>query len=193
MSFTASAITEEFRPLSMSLATESDTHWLAVYTSSRHEKQVAKQLGERSIETFLPLMEKQHRWAKRSTVRLQLPLFPNYLFVHIAPEHRIAVLKVPGVLGIVGRGPIPSALPDTEIEMLRTGIKLGRIEPHPYLATGQRVRIKGGPMAGMEGILVRRKNEVRLVLTLDLIQRSVAVEIDARDVEAVPSCAVTSS
>jgi transcription antitermination factor NusG len=180
-------ITEDCRPPVLSLATKPNFRWFAVYTSSRHEKRVAKQLSDRDIENFLPLIEKQHRWAKRSLIRLALPLFPNYLFVHIALQQRVAVLNMPGVLGIVGHGHIPSPLPEVEIERLRAGVELGRVEPHPYPATGERVRITAGPMAGMEGILLRQKNELRLVVTLDLIQRSVAVEIDAEDVEPVLS------
>jgi len=114
-----------------------------------------------------------------------LPLFPNYVFVRMAPQQRLAVLGVPGVLAIVGRGHLPSALPDDEIESLRTGLDQSKCEPHPYLVAGERVRIRAGSMEGMEGILIRRKNELRVVLTLDLIQRSVAVEVDAGDVEPV--------
>ena len=113
------------------------------------------------------------------------PLFPNYVFVHIAPPQRTSVLAVHGVLGMVGRGHVASALPDAEIASLRTGVQLRRFEPHPYLVAGERVRIKFGAMEGMEGILLRRKNGLRVVLTLDLIERSVAVEVDAEDVEPV--------
>lgn len=157
--------------------------WFAVYTRSRHEKRVAQHLRERGREIFLPLIEKTHHWSKRATARLQLPLFHNYVFVRITLAQRIAVLQVPGVLGIVSRGHIPCPLPDAEIEMLQSSLQLGKVEPHPYLATGERIRIRTGPMAGMEGILLRIKNELRLVVSLELIQRSVALEIDACDVE----------
>jgi transcription antitermination factor NusG len=164
---------------------ESAARWFAVYTSSRHEKSVAKHLADRQIESFLPLYLKTHRWAKRKPVTLELPLFPNYVFVRILLLNRIAVLSVPGVLGIVGRGLIPCALSDSEIETLRTGCTLRRLEPHDYLVAGERVRIRSGAMEGMEGILVRKKNELRLIVTLELIQRSVAVEVDCDDVELV--------
>jgi transcription antitermination factor NusG len=180
----SAAIFQEQPPL-LNYTSSQEAGWFAVYTSSRHEKQVAKQMCERGIESFLPLTEKAHHWRKRATVRLQLPLFPNYLFVHIALLQRRAVLQIPGVLGIVGCGPIPCPLPDAEIEMLRTSVELGRVEPHPYLDRGERVRIQAGPMAGLEGILLRKKNDLRLILSLDLIQRSVAVEIDTQDVEPV--------
>jgi len=159
--------------------------WFAVYTSSRHEKSAANHFADRKIETFLPLYRKTYRWPKRSAVTLELPLFPNYLFVHISLERRIAVLSVPGVLAIVGRGPAPAALPDEEIESLRDGLALKAFEPYPYLVAGERVRIRSGVMEGMEGILVRRKNDLRVILTLQLIQRSVAVEVDCEEVEPV--------
>jgi transcription antitermination factor NusG len=158
--------------------------WFAVYTSSRHEKCVVRHFAERNIESFLPLYAKKHDWQKRSSQWLELPLFPNYVFVHIQPPQRIPVLNVPGVLGIVG-GREPSAVPDCEIGALRAGLACGTLEPHPYLAEGERVRIRAGAMAGIEGILVRRKNALRVVLTLDLIQRSVATEMDANNVELV--------
>jgi transcription antitermination factor NusG len=166
---------------------EIDARWFAVYTNSRHEKCVAKHFGQRQIESFLPLYPKVHYWTKRNRVSLDLPLFPNYVFVHITLQQRASVLAVPGVVGMVGRGHIPAPLPDAEIESLRTALKLGKIEPHPYLVAGVRVRIKAGAMEGIEGILLRKKNEVRVVLTLDLIQRSVVVEVDADDVEPVVS------
>jgi len=179
----AAVLSEDIRPPILNDGTNKDASWFAVYTSSRHEKRVAKHLSERGIESFLPLYQKEHHWTKHAVVRLELPLFPNYIFARIGLRQRIAVLDVPGVLRIVGRGRVPSPVRDAEIESLRAGFKLGNAEPHPYLAAGERVRIKAGPMAGMEGILLRKKNELRFVLTLDLIQRSVAVEIDAQDVE----------
>lgn len=121
-----------------------DARWFAIYTNSRHEKSVAKQFAERRIESFLPLYRKVHHWTKHSRVTLELPLFPNYVFAHFAPQRRVPVLAVPGVLGIVGRGHISSALSDAEIESLRTGLELGKFEPHPYLVVGERVRIRAG-------------------------------------------------
>jgi transcription antitermination factor NusG len=177
------AHSENALPVVLHHAKENDVRWFAVYTNSRHEKCVARHLTERQIKNFLPLYRKVHRWTKRSSISLELPLFPNYVFVHISPPQRNVVLGVPGVIALVGSGHAPSALPDAEIESLRTAMERNKFEPHPYLVAGERVRIRAGSMEGMEGILVRKKNELRVVLTLDLIQRSVAVEVDADDVE----------
>ncbi len=159
--------------------------WFAAYTSSRHEKRVALHFAEREIEAFLPLYATRHRWKNRCEVTVELPLFPNYVFVRTAARERVRILEVPGVLALVGTGKIPAPLPDFEIEMLRSGVGLRRIEPHPYLVIGERVRITAGPMTGMEGVLVRKKNNFRVVLALDAIMRSVAVEVDAEDLEPV--------
>ncbi len=158
-------------------------NWFAVYTNSHHEKRVALQLAEREIESFLPLYSARHRWRNRCERTVALPLFPNYVFVHIAARERVRVLEVPGVLSLVGVGRTPAALPDFEIEALRGGVGRRKIEPHPYLVVGERVRIKAGPMTGMEGVLVRKKNHFRVVLALDAIMQSVAVEVDADDLE----------
>jgi transcription antitermination factor NusG len=140
-------------------------------------------LVQRQIETFLPLYRTTRRWKKSLPVDLELPLFPTYVFVRIAREARGAVLGVPGVLSIVGSAREAWTLPDFEIEALRSGLLERKIQPHPYLAVGERVRIKAGVMAGVEGVLVRKKNDFRVVLSLDAIMRSVAVEVDADDIE----------
>lgn len=165
------------------LGVGSSQRWFAVYTTPRHEKHVADMLAQRQLEAFLPLYRTTRQWKKSLPVVLELPLFPAYVFVRIAREARGAVLSTPGVLSIVGSSREPWPLPDREIEALRSGLLARKIEPHPYLAVGQRVRIKAGVMAGIEGILVRKKNELRVILSLDLIMRSVAVEVDAGDVE----------
>ncbi|MGH9641119.1 MAG: transcription termination/antitermination protein NusG [Terriglobales bacterium] len=177
------ARSESDLPVVFQSAGENDIHWFAVYTASRHEKRVAKHFAEREISSFLPLYLKVHHWKKRNRVNLELPLFPNYIFVQISPPQRSTVLGVPGVLALVGSRHAPSALPEAEIESLRAGMALNKLAPHSYLVEGERVRIRAGSMEGLEGILVRKKNELRVVLTLDLIQRSVAVEVDAEDVE----------
>ncbi len=157
--------------------------WFAVFTSSHHEKRVLEHLRKRQIESFLPLYPTVRRRANRCKVTLELPLFPNYLFVQIGRSERARVLAVPGVLSIVGRGREPAPLPDFEVESLRSGLQLRKVEPHPYLTVGERARIKAGALAGLEGVLLRKKNGLRVVLTLDQIMQSVAVEVDADDLE----------
>ena len=163
--------------------------WFAVYTTPRHEKHVSDMLAEREVETFLPLYRTNRQWQKSRPVVLELPLFPTYVFVRIARQARGAVLGTPGVLSIVGSAREPWPLADFEIDALRSGLLERKIEPHPYLVVGERVRIIAGVMAGIEGILVRKKSDLRVVLSLDTIMRSVAVEVNANDIEPVVSFA----
>jgi transcription antitermination factor NusG len=117
---------------------------------------------------------------------LQMPLFPGYVFVRMALRDRLQVQQVPGVAHLVGFDGTPAALPDEEIDALRTSLESGvRAEPHPYLTVGRHVRLKSGPLAGIQGILVRRKGNFRVVISIELIQRSVAVDADVADVEAL--------
>jgi transcription antitermination factor NusG len=162
----------------------SEPKWFAVYTTSRHEKRVALHLAQRDVEHYLPLYRSARKWSDGSKVTLDLPLFPGYLFVHIRRTERVRVLEVPGALAVVGgngREPIP--MPDEAIESLRTGLHLRTVEPHPLLTVGQRARIRSGALEGMEGIVVRKKNSLRMILTLGYIQRSIAVEVSAEDLE----------
>ncbi|MBZ5654382.1 MAG: UpxY family transcription antiterminator [Acidobacteriia bacterium] len=173
----------------LAAARKGSAAWYAAYTNSHHEKRVASYLTERQIESFLPLYSTRRRWKNRCQMNLEMPLFPNYVFVHIDPRERVHVLEVPGVLSIVGSGRILMPLPDFEIETLRSGLGQRNIEPHPYLVVGEWVRIKAGPMMGMEGVLLRKKNNFRVVLALDVIMQSVAVEVDADDLEPASKCA----
>jgi transcription antitermination factor NusG len=158
--------------------------WFAAYTIPRHEKHVQELLTERGIENLLPLYRATRQWKKSSLAVLDLPLFPTYIFVRIAQTARGTVLGMPGVVSIVGSPNKPWPLPDSEMEALRLGTQTHKIEPHPYLKLGERVRIKAGLMAGVEGILIRRNNEFRVVLSIDTIMRSVAVEVDVDDIGA---------
>lgn len=163
-------------------------NWFAVYTSPRHEKRVAQYLGVREIEHYLPLYHPRHKWSSGSTVILDLPLFPGYIFVRIDRSERVRVLEVHGVLTFVGgTGGHPAALPDAEIDALRCGLSLRRAEPHALLTVGQRARIRSGALAGMVGIVVRHKGSLRVVLTVELIMQSVAVEVDATELEVLDS------
>jgi transcription antitermination factor NusG len=157
--------------------------WCVAYTSANHEKRVTEQLVQRSVEHFLPTYESVRRWKDRRT-KLHLPLFPGYVFVCLPVCDRIKVLQVPGVACLVGFNGQPAVVADQEIEALRSSIAphLG-VQPHPYLKVGHRVKIRRGILAGVEGILVRRKNALRVVLSIDLIMRSVSIEVDASDLE----------
>lgn len=159
--------------------------WYAAYTSANHEKRVAEQLEVRSVEHFVPLYESMRRWKDRK-VRLQLPLFPGYVFVRLALRDRLEVLKVPGVVRLVSFNGLPTPLGDKEVESLQRALAQGvRAEPHPFLTVGRRVRITAGPLAGHEGILVRRKGSLRVVLSMDLVQRSIVVDVDVADIEPI--------
>jgi transcription antitermination factor NusG len=161
--------------------------WYAIYTNARHEKVVAQQLSQRSIETFLPLYRLVHRWKDRRKL-VESALFPSYVFIKIAIQDRLRVLQVPGVVNIVGFKGSFSALPDHEITALRNGLENHvYAEPHPYLKVGRRVRVIRGPMAGAEGILTRKKDKYRVVISLDVLMRSVAVEMDGGDLETLGS------
>ena len=164
-------------------ASGSVRRWFAVYTTSRHEKRVARHLEQRQIDHFLPVYRARHAWKDGSSVTLDLPLFPGYIFVRIYPHDRVGVLEVPGVVSLIGNRLRPAPLPDFEVEALRAGLDPTRAEPHPLLTVGQRVRIKVGALAGLEGIVVRRKSGFRVVLTLDLLMQSIAIEVDGDDVE----------
>jgi transcription antitermination factor NusG len=162
--------------------------WFAVYTAPRHEKRVSQYLGVKEVEHYLPLYRTQRKWSDGSKVTLDLPLFPGYLFVHIDQSERVRVLQVPGVLSFVGgTGRQPASLPEAEIDALRAGLPLRHAEPHSLLVVGQRARIRSGALAGMEGVVVRRKNSLRVVLTMDIIRRSVAVEVDEAELEILDS------
>jgi transcription antitermination factor NusG len=169
-----------------SLAEEFDRPaWYAVYTNARHEKRVTDCLSGRLVECYLPLYKSVRRWQDRRK-EVDLPLFPGYVFVKIAYRSRLQVLTAPGVVHIVGFDGKPASIRASEIEALRQGLpRTTSFEPHPYLVAGKRVRVRSGPLSGMEGILIRRKEGFRLVVSLELIMRSVAAEVDEADVEAM--------
>ena len=174
--------------------------WFAAYTTPRHEKRVGQHLEMRRIEHFLPLYRTHRKWSDGSRVTLDLPLFPGYIFVCIQRSQRVRVLEVPGVLSVVGgTGGEPASLPEAEIDALRSGISLRNAQPHPLLKVGQRARIRFGAFAGMEGVVQRMKYSYRVVLTLDSIMQSFAVEVDGEELEildpqsSVSACSATSA
>ncbi len=159
--------------------------WYAAYTCAHREKRVAEQLSLRSVEHFLPLYESVRQWKDRRK-QLELPLFPGYVFVRLDLLDRLQVLRTPGVARLVGFNGTPTPLPEGEIEALKSGLERGvRALPEPYLKVGRRVRVTTGPLEGLEGILVRKKNELRFVISIDLIQRSIRLDIDASSLEPV--------
>ena len=160
-------------------------NWYAVQTYPRHEKRVHADLGRKEIESFLPLYATVNRWKNGCKMRVELPLFPGYLFVKIDPRERFQVLNLPGAVSIIGSSTGPWPLPDAEIASLRASMNTLRVEPHEYLTVGQKVRIKYGPLAGMAGFLVRKASGLRVVLSVEMIRQSAAVEVDADDVEAI--------
>src|ERR1700676_1356267 len=160
--------------------------WYAAYTSARHEKSVAAKLSDRGVSCYLPLFEAKHKWGGRP-VTVQLPLFANYVFVRITPRERVRVLEAPGVLYIVGSKSESSAIPDGVVEDLRNAIESGlRVSPHAELSVGQNVRITTGPFHGRQGILVRTKDSLRVVVSIKAITQWFSVEVDSRDLQVLP-------
>jgi transcription antitermination factor NusG len=159
-----------------------EKRWYAAYTCPHHEKYASAQMRNQEIECFLPLYQSMRRWKDRRK-QLELPLFPGYVFVHIALRDRLRVLRLPGVVQLVSFRGVPAVLCESEIELLRNSMSRSDVfHPHPYLKVGKRVRVHNGPMAGLEGVLVRRKDTFRVVLSVDLIMRSIALEVDLADV-----------
>jgi transcription antitermination factor NusG len=159
------------------------TDWYAIYTRHQHEKTVAESLSNNGIEVFLPQYSSARQWKDR-TKHLLMPLFPCYVFLHGSLDRRVKVLSTPGVYFIVGNGGQPAAIHETEIEAIRKAVTSGlRVEPYPFLQCGDRVRVKAGPLSGIEGILIRKKSSFRIVLSAELLQKSMAVEVDASSVE----------
>jgi transcription antitermination factor NusG len=165
--------------------TRTEVLWYAGYTAPRHEKRVAEHFTKRGVEHFLPLYGAIHRW-NNGRHWVQLPLFPGYIFVHIALRDRLRVIEVPGLVRLVGFNGLPYPLPEADITKMMEALSKGTLaEPYPYLTAGTRVEIRNGPLQGMTGILLRRQNKYRVVISVDLIMRSMVVEVDARDVVPV--------
>lgn len=166
-----------------SMEAPSSRKWYAVFTVPQNEKSAVKQLGLRGVESFLPTYETTRIWKNRQRMKLVLPLFPSYLFVHIHRGERVKVLQSPGVLQIVGNSKEPIPLPDAEIELLRSEFARQRFEPYRELVIGEKVRIKNGPMQGVSGTLVRKDSDMRFVLTLELINQHAALLVNAEDLD----------
>lgn len=158
-------------------------NWYALHTRSRHEKRVAERLASEEFETFLPVERTRRTWKNGVHAEIESPLFPCYLFARTPVHRRIRLLQLPGVLGFAASSSRPTIISDEEISLLRIAIENLMAEPHPFLNNGDGVRIVSGPLAGMEGILVRRKHESRVVLSIEAIMRSIAVEVSEYEIE----------
>jgi len=155
-----------------------NAQWFALQVRSQHEKTVALTLRDKGYEEFFPVCQIKRRWSDRIK-RLEAPLFPGYVFCRFDVDKRLAILVTPGVRFIVGIGKIPTPIDASEVVALQSIVKSGLpVEPWPFLEIGQRVRIERGSLEGVEGILLKPKSSYRLVVSVTLLQRSVAVEID---------------
>ncbi len=161
-----------------------DTSWYAAYIFPRHEKAAAATLEQKGLEVFLPMFSVVRQWKDRRT-KITQPMFPGYLFTRISLRDRTRVLATPSVLRIVSNNGIPSPIPDSEIDSLQRCLAGGLAEPHPFLGVGERVRVKSGAFEGIEGIGLRRTNHYTLVISIQLIHQSVALEIPFDQLEKV--------
>ena len=159
--------------------------WYALYTRHQHEKAVALSLEGKGFQVFLPLYDAVHRWKDRTKL-LSLPLFPCYVFLRTGGREWLPVLTTPGVHMVVSCSGLPTPIPETEIDAIRRVVEsCGLIEPHPFLRTGDWVRVRSGPLADIEGILVRKKSKFRLVLSVEMLGKSASVEVDLASVERI--------
>lgn len=161
--------------------------WYAVQTRSRHEKMVARQLEGQGFATFLPITTQVRQWSDRRK-KVEMPLFPGYTFLRMTylPEQRLRVLNTDGIVGFVGVQGRGTAIPDRQIEHIQNLLTAQvPFESHPFLKVGQRVRIRSGSLNGTEGILVGQENDRMLVISVELIQRSVSIRVQGYEVEAI--------
>jgi len=166
------------------LAVLDQSSWYAVQTRPKHEKKVAAELQEKRINAYLPLLTQVHRWSDQRKV-VQIPLFPGYLFVRtqLEPQARLSVLRIWGVVGFVGTQRETISIPDLEIESIQTLLSTRiSLSPYPFLKVGQRVRVRGGALDGLEGILTTNDGR-RLVVSVGAIHRSLSIAIEGYDVE----------
>lgn len=164
-----------------------DLRWYALHIRARHERVVEHRLREQGMETFLPIVRETHRWSDRKKI-VEVPLFSCYVFVRCAlnSEDRTRVYRVESVLGFVGTRGMGVPIPDAQIENVRTALsQAAPCRSHPFLKVGQRVRVVGGAMDGVEGVFLSENNDQSLVISVDVIQRSLAVRINGYDVKPI--------
>jgi transcription antitermination factor NusG len=164
-----------------------ESNWYAIHTRPRHEKWIAGQLQEKRVSTFLPLFRQFHQWSDRRK-QVDVPLFSCYVFVRIAQtaNERMKVLRIPGVFGFVGSEKQGTPIPDEQVENLRTAIK-GKMPCalNPFVSVGKRVRIRGGSLDGVEGILLRQGTDQSLIVSVELLQRSISIRVEGYDIDLV--------
>ena len=170
----------------MAIQTSSEAvNWYALFTRYQHEKSVALVLSNKNHEVYLPMYRAVRRWQDRDK-QIWFPLFPCYVFIREGLDRQLQILTTPGILHIVAWGGRPAVVPQNQIDAVRQIVESGLfVESHPYLQRGDRVRVKTGPLTGVEGVLTRNKGVTRLVVSMDMLGRSAAVEIDALDVERI--------
>ena len=173
-------------PVTDTIIMQPSLRWYAAYTAPRHEKSALQHLESRSVESFLPLYGSARMWNGRRAI-VQMPLFPGYLFVRISPDQRVRVLEVPGVLNIVSSHGKLIPLPEGEIEALRVALEIRKSEPHPLLTTAGECASRLALCAGLEGIIVRQTRKLRMIVSIDCIMQSFAVELEASDLESPAS------
>jgi transcription elongation factor/antiterminator RfaH len=174
-------------PSGQSAQAESADAWYAIYTKHQHEKTATDLLRRKDFEVLLPLYTTVRRWKDRNKTVI-LPLFPSYLFVRTDLARKLDILQTPGVFWVVERGGRAFPVSDEEIEAVKRIVESPeRVGPHPYLKCGDRVRIRNGALAGIEGILTRNKGQFRIVLAVELLQQAIAMEIDLSAVEPLGS------
>ncbi|MGH9615366.1 MAG: UpxY family transcription antiterminator [Acidobacteriaceae bacterium] len=159
--------------------------WYAVYTLPNNEKSLVKHLNIRQIESFLPTWESVRTWKNRQRMKIVQPLFPSYLFVRIRDKERSKVLQSPGAIRIIGNCQGPVSISEREIEFLRSDFCRQRVEPYRELVLGKKVRIKTGPMQGVQGTLVQKRNSMRFVLSIEMINQNAAIEVNGDEIELV--------
>jgi len=167
---------------SLSITDLQEPRWYVLFVRSNQEKRVAQRLSSRNVEHYLPCYESLRQWQDRR-VRLEIPLFPGYVFVRLPLLERLKVLTLPNVVSLVGPKHSPAAISEDEIAWIKQGIEHGKVEPHPYLEAGERVVISSGILAGLEGVVLRMKNSTRVVVSLKSISRAFVVEVDRACIE----------
>jgi transcription antitermination factor NusG len=169
------------------LARLTEPLWYAIHTRSRHEKVVRDQFAAKEIPYLLPLHLKRSKWKDRVKL-IEVPLFGGYIFAYFALQNKLQVLQTIGVVRLVSLNGAAEPVPEDQIETIRKMVDHALpYDPHPYLKEGMQVRVVRGPLQGAEGILIEKKKNYRFVISIDLIQKAVAVDIDSADVEPVRS------